>query len=226
MTPSEICGKCSFGFLQENHCNCSNRHFTIKCWRTAPYFIYCHLNGCPWRTVPDAFWPVKNFKFEPTVWSNTLHIWGTKLTCPFLLLTLCMRLGNTVISHFVFCCCCCCSPTAVHLKAAGIWTPTQKTPNSCRSLSYTFLIFGIPELTEQWVRFGPLIAPDQSRVDVKYSFISKWSFQQRWKTYAYYLESRLKTSKEELPLQSEHSYAIAFEHVTSSFSKYKTKWLP
>lgn len=103
------------------------------------------------------------------------------------------------------------------LQVSGL---LHKKTNSCRSLSYMFLIFGIAELT------GPLIARDQSRVDVKYSFISKWSFQQRWKTYAYYLESRLKTSKEELPLQSEHSYALAFEHVTSSFLKYKNKWLP
>jgi len=43
--------------------------------------------------------------------------------------------------------------------------------------------------------------------------------------YAYCLGSRLQTSKEELPLLSQHSYATAFEHVTSAFSKYKTKQL-
>lgn len=38
--------------------------------------------------------------------------------------------------------------------------------------------------------------------------------------------NQLKTSKEELPPSEQHSHAIAFNSVTSFFSKYKLKWLP
>lgn len=150
--------------------NCSSRCFTIKCSKYCTLFHLLSLKLLS-KKCTKCILATKNFK----VWAHIL------------------------VKHFM------------HLKHKNNLLFVPFNFGYIFRLTFIlyfkfFLLLLVPLLLYPWrlklhifntwcswaywkVRFGLLVVLGQSRWDVKYSFISKWSFQQRWKTYASYLET-------------------------------------